>query len=104
MLEAENGRRAILLSERQIGPIDLMLTDIVMPGMNGLVLAEKMISSRTCNAVLYMSGYTGNATGQQEEIPADALLVKPFTPERLLDKVRLVLDSSEQTLNRNARD
>jgi CheY-like chemotaxis protein len=100
LLEAENGSQALLLSEQQVTPIDLVLTDIVMPGMNGRMLAEKLMSSRACNAVLFMSGYTGDATAHQQAIPAGAtILAKPFTPGQLLDKVRSVLGKDQTRLN-----
>ena len=104
VLEAENGRRAIELAKHHPGRIHLLLTDIILPGMNGLALAENMISSRICSAVLYMSGYTGDESTRQKAIPADAFLAKPFTPERLLGAVRLLLDSNEQEMNRGTKD
>ena len=100
LLEAENGSQALELSEKQVTPIDLVLTDIVMPGMNGCVLAEKLMSLRVCNAVLFMSGYTGDANVHQAALPADAtILAKPFTPGQLLDRVRSVLDRDQTRLN-----
>jgi PAS domain S-box-containing protein len=94
VLEAENGSRALAISERESEPIQLLVTDIVMPGMSGCVLAEKLLASGNCNAVLYMSGYTGDAIAPCEAITADApILMKPFSPEQLLDRVRGVLDA-----------
>src|SRR5262249_6842708 len=51
VLEAENGSRALAISEREPEPIQLLVTDIVMPGMSGCVLAEKLLASGNCNAV-----------------------------------------------------
>jgi PAS domain S-box-containing protein len=93
VLEAENGLKALQLAQGQVRPIHLMLTDVVMSGMNGCALAEKMMSSRSCNAVLFMSGYTGDANALRDAVPREApILIKPFTPEQLLLKIRSVLD------------
>jgi len=100
VLEAENGSRALSISEREPEPIQLLLTDIVMPGMSGCVLAERLLASGNCKAVLYMSGYTGGATAHPEAIPMDAaILMKPFSPEQLLDRVRGILDAGATRLN-----
>jgi CheY-like chemotaxis protein len=97
VLEADCGAEALLISERHLGPIQLMLTDIVMPEMNGYVLAERLRSSRSDTTVQFMSGYQGDAIWYQGPIPPDAsILSKPFTPERLLDKIREVLDTGEE--------
>jgi CheY-like chemotaxis protein len=100
VLEAENGSRALLISGSHAAPIDLLVTDIVMPGMSGSVLAEQLVASGNCRAVLYMSGYTGGATAHRDTIPADApILMKPFSPEQLLDRVRGILDAGASRLN-----
>ena len=100
VLEADNGSRALLISEEEAGPIQLLVTDIVMPGMSGCVLAEQLLASGHCNAVLYMSGYTGDATVHCDAIPTDAaILMKPFGPEQLLDRVREILDTAASRLN-----
>jgi len=105
VLEADNGERALELIARDPGPIDLILTDIVMPRMNGRVLAEQVLSSGKCGAVLYMSGYAGEGSAHVEAIPADApLLVKPFTPEQLLERVRRMLDAGSGATDRGTRD
>jgi DNA-binding NtrC family response regulator len=67
------------------GEIHLLLTDIIMPQMNGITLAEQIISERPSIRVLLMTGYSTAANG----LP---LLKKPFRMEQLLDKVREVLD------------
>jgi PAS domain S-box-containing protein len=96
VLEAENSREALQLLQSQVARIHLMLTDVVMSGMDGCALAEKVISSRACNAVLFMSGYTGEANARREAVPRDApILMKPFTREQLLLKVRSVLDRDQ---------
>jgi len=103
VLEADSGAEALLIAERHPGPIQLMLTDIVMPGMNGYVLAEQLRSSRSDTAVQFMSGYQGDAIWNQEPLPPNvSLITKPFTPERLLGKIREVLDTVEKGSHGNA--
>jgi two-component system cell cycle sensor histidine kinase/response regulator CckA len=100
VLEADSGPEALLLSQRHAGPIQLMLTDIIMPGMNGHILAERLVSSRSDTVVLYMSGYAGASAGRQGSIgPDTSLVMKPFTPEQLLDKVRELLDLAKGGAN-----
>jgi two-component system, cell cycle sensor histidine kinase and response regulator CckA len=71
-------------------PIDLLLTDVIMPGMNGTTLAKKLGATRPETKVLYMSGYTGFR--DQTCFNSDAIaLAKPFTREALLLKIREVL-------------
>jgi len=94
VLEAENGREALLLSEAHRGEIHLLLTDVVMPKMSGRELTERIRPQRPDLRILYMSGYTDDATLRhlvlEEGIP---FLQKPFTSEGLARKVREVLDS-----------
>jgi PAS domain S-box-containing protein len=92
VLEAANGADAISLAEKHPGPIHLLLSDVVMPGMNGPELAGKIIGARPDTKVLYMSGYTGDALPVQELLNSGAaLLHKPFTGLSLATKVREVL-------------
>jgi len=77
--------------------IDLMVTDVVMPGMGGRALADEMRLSRPEVEVLYMSGYTDDAIlrhGMLEE--GTAFLEKPFTPDGLARKVREIMDRARQ--------
>jgi signal transduction histidine kinase/CheY-like chemotaxis protein len=74
-------------------PIDLLLTDVVMPGMSGPKLAGEIARSRPEILVLYMSGYVGNALSEHGLDERAPLLHKPFTPERLLQMVRDTLDA-----------
>jgi DNA-binding NtrC family response regulator len=72
----------------------MMLTDVVMPGQSGPILAQRVLQIRPNIKVLYMSGYTGDKMAQYGSSDADvAFLPKPFNPQRLLQKVRAVLDS-----------
>ncbi|HKV23367.1 MAG TPA: PAS domain S-box protein [Candidatus Acidoferrum sp.] len=94
VLVAENGEEALRLESRHSGKIDLLLTDVVMPGMNGKVLAEKVLPKQPGMRVLYISGYTDSFVARRGVLEdGTALLHKPFTEEVLIKKVRDVLDA-----------
>jgi two-component system cell cycle sensor histidine kinase/response regulator CckA len=95
VLEAPDGKEALALARSVPGPIHLLLTDVVMPGMSGRELAERFTGHRSEMKVLYMSGYTDDAVVRHGVLrPGIAYLQKPFTPESLAHKVREVLDSA----------
>lgn len=95
VFEANGGQEALSLSQSCPGPIHLLLTDLVMPGMSGRILAERLGSLRPAMKVLYMSGYTDDAILQRAVGQTDvAFLPKPFTADILVRKVREVLDST----------
>lgn len=95
VLEANRPLRAWATCQQFEGPIHLLLTDVVMPQMNGPDLAEKLKSLRPDTKVLYMSGYTDGAILHHGVLePGTPFLQKPFTPDVLARKVREVLDSS----------
>jgi YesN/AraC family two-component response regulator len=78
------------LAQQCNGPIHLLLTDMIMPGMNGPVVAEKIVSLHPEARVLFMSGYSGFVS--RGLIDPDAVLVsKPFTRDELLNKIQQVL-------------
>jgi PAS domain S-box-containing protein len=94
VLEAADGPAAIRLSHAQKGPIHLLLTDVIMPGMNGRELANQISPHRPEMRVLYMSGYTENHIGHNGTLDEGiTLLQKPFTLPALQAKVREVLDT-----------
>ena len=95
VLGVRDGEAAIRIASEQKGPIHLLLTDVVMPGINGRQLAESLSVLRPNMRVLYMSGYTADLIAQRGVLePQVALLEKPFTREALFSKVRTVLDGS----------
>jgi CheY-like chemotaxis protein len=93
ILEATNGKEALCLAQERNGkPIHLMLTDVVMPGMDGPELAKNLSSLYPETKVIYMSGYTNNAIIHHEILkPGIPYLQKPFTSDALSRKVREVL-------------
>ncbi len=94
ILEAEDGAAALQIVDGHKGTIDLLLTDVIMPGMNGRELAARIIKLLPAVRVLYMSGYTENAIGHDGMLDAGInLLQKPFSLPALKDRVREVLDS-----------
>jgi CheY-like chemotaxis protein len=93
VLVAAGGTEAIERSESHSGAIDLLLTDVVMPGMTGQELAERLLARRPRMKALYMSGYTADVIGHQGILePGMNFLSKPFGPAELALKVREVLD------------
>jgi PAS domain S-box-containing protein len=92
ILEAPNGGEALELSAAHRGPIHLLVTDVVMPQMNGRQLAAQLTSTRPDMKVLYLSGYTDDAIVRHGVLEKGlAFLQKPFTPAVLARKVREVL-------------
>jgi PAS domain S-box-containing protein len=97
VMEAENGKEALQIAKAFSGPIDLLLTDVIMPGMGGKQLAEQLTGLRPATKVLYMSGYPDDGIVKSGILGSGmAFLEKPFTREILLRKVRQAL--GEQTL------
>jgi PAS domain S-box-containing protein len=94
VIDAPDGTAAIKISQAHKGPIHLLLTDVIMPGMNGRELANQLSPTRPEMRVLYMSGYTENHIGHNGTLDEGiTLLQKPFTLPALKAKVREVLDT-----------
>ncbi|MFZ0308211.1 MAG: ATP-binding protein [Candidatus Sulfotelmatobacter sp.] len=95
VIEAADGAVAMQIAVAHEGVIHLLLTDVIMPGMNGRELAQRVSEIRPNTKVLYMSGYTENVIGHNGTLDAGVrLLQKPFTLSSLKSKVREVLDST----------
>lgn len=93
VLEARDGSEALEIAERHVGPLHLLLTDVIMPKMSGKELAQRLQQQRPEVKVLYMSGYSENLVSHQGILDADvALIEKPFAEESLLQRIRGILD------------
>jgi CheY-like chemotaxis protein len=91
--DQSSGEDALSLAARHSGTIHLLLTDVVMPGLSGRQVAERLSPARGDTKVLFMSGYTDNVIAQRGVLdPGYAFISKPFTPQTLAHKVRQVLD------------
>jgi CheY-like chemotaxis protein len=94
VIDAPDGASALEIAANHIGAIHLLLTDVVMPGMNGRELAQRISEVRPATKILYMSGYTENVIGRNGTLDEGVrLLQKPFTLHDLRTRVREVLDS-----------
>jgi len=95
VLEASSADEAIKVAQAWTQPIHLLLTDVIMPGMSGRQLADKILSKRPETKIVYMTGYTDDMVVQHRVLePGVQLLQKPFTKVELAQKVRATLDSS----------
>src|ERR1041385_3557421 len=90
ILEAGDGAEALELASAHNGEIDLLLTDVIMPRVNGFALATRLLKERTRMAVLYMSGYMESSMLAQKDSKA-VLLHKPFNSTHLVNAVRRLL-------------
>lgn len=92
VLRASGGEEALALARREDAPIDLLLTDIAMPSMNGVELADRLERERPEVRILFMTGYAEEAVvnegilGKRREC-----IGKPFTPEQITKRVRKIL-------------
>ena len=92
VLEAATGADALRVTSARSGPIHLLLTDMVMPGMQGIEVARRVTARRPATRVLFMSGFAAGAFGAPD-LPADVdFLAKPFTTEALAHAVRDAID------------
>ena len=95
VLEACDGNQALRLSEQTADQIHVLLTDVVMPGINGRILADQLKQKRPDVKVVFMSGYTGQRVGEKDILePGSLFLQKPFTREGLARKIREALQVS----------
>jgi signal transduction histidine kinase/ActR/RegA family two-component response regulator len=98
VLEAARAHEALAIAERHPGRIDLLITDVIMPGMSGPEVARRLAGLRPGLRILYVSGYADDALGQHGVLEPDvAFLPKPFTVRELARKVRAVLDHAAVT-------
>jgi two-component system, cell cycle sensor histidine kinase and response regulator CckA len=94
VVRAESGEEALGLWGARLDPVDLVLTDVILPGMNGRSLADRLRELDPSVKLLFMSGYTEDAIVHHGVLePGIAFLAKPFTPNELARKVREVLDA-----------
>jgi signal transduction histidine kinase len=97
VLEAASGDIALQVARAETGPIHLVVTDVVMPGMSGRELWDRLRALRPDSRVLFMSGYTDDAIARHGVLePGIAFLQKPFTPFSLAQKVRELLDAKDR--------
>ena len=99
VLTAESGSEALRLAAAHEGPIDLLITDVVMPDLRGPELARRLIDQRPALATLFMSGYMDDALGDDTssfQVPVD-FIQKPFSPSALAARVREMLDRRRGT-------
>jgi CheY-like chemotaxis protein len=89
---AEGGARALELFEQE--SFDLLITDVMMPGMTGAELVDRLRKKGTDVPVLFMSGYMERSMAQEGELPDGHLLRKPFTGDELTTGVRKLLDAT----------
>jgi CheY-like chemotaxis protein len=94
VLTAKDGESAIVIAKSHNGPIELLLTDIVMPKMSGVEAAQKIRSIRPNMRIIYMTGYAEEAFLLTKSVNDDVLLEKPVAPATLFGKIRELLDQS----------
>ncbi len=91
VLEAANGDEALALQAHHPGPIDLLLTDVIMPGMSGPELVAKLRGRRPKMTILYMSGYDNELVDKKSLENSASFLPKPFSPRALLNRIAALL-------------
>jgi CheY-like chemotaxis protein len=98
VLEAATGGEALGIARRHEGAIDVLVSDVVMPGMNGPAVAEAVAAARPGVRIVFMSGYTDHAIEAENlGMEGAVLLPKPFDPDLLGRTVRSVLDGAPST-------
>jgi signal transduction histidine kinase/CheY-like chemotaxis protein len=95
VIDAADGPQALALSESHAGPIHVLLTDVVLPGMNGREVADRITVARPEIAVLFTSGYTADVIAHRGVLDRDvAYIPKPYTAEAIAEKVREKMGNS----------
>jgi two-component system cell cycle sensor histidine kinase/response regulator CckA len=92
VIEASDGAEALEVASSHVEPLDLLLTDVIMPKLNGLVLAQRLLQERSGIRVLYMSGFVEGSMLLAKH-PQSIILHKPFTSDALIAAVRQLLAS-----------
>jgi CheY-like chemotaxis protein len=95
VLEAANAEEALILATQVATPIDLLLTDVVMPGMSGPELYDQLRRQQPELKVLFLSGYDRDLIGDRRSRTGVGFLPKPFAPETLLSKISEFLGLAE---------
>lgn len=96
-MEAPDGIQGMKVAESFDGKIDILITDVAMPGMSGHELAKRVAASRPGIKILFLSGYTEDAIIHEGVLdPGTAFLQKPFTLQALARKVRAVLHGEQE--------
>jgi CheY-like chemotaxis protein len=99
VVEAASPAEAIAVATDPRVPVDLLLTDVLLPDQNGWELSRRIVAARPGVRLLFMSGYAGRRLDGAAILPSDAPLVaKPFKPEELSRAVRRVLDADRLTV------
>lgn len=95
VLAAESGREALELVRVHVGSIDLLITDVMMPDMDGPELVRQLAGIRPETRTLFMSGYLDDALGEHGILPSNVNFIqKPFSPRVIAQKVRDILDGA----------
>ncbi len=102
VLSASEAQEALRILNQQKGVIDLLITDVIMPGMNGPALAKQVRALRPETKILYMTGYSGEFVRSDMLIPGVSFIQKPFTPADLRRKIRKMLSDKPQAAAKKA--
>jgi two-component system, cell cycle sensor histidine kinase and response regulator CckA len=95
VLAAESGREALDVVSTHSGPIHLLITDVMMPDIDGPELVRRLSAIRPETRTLFMSGYMDDALGEQGVLPSSVNFIqKPFSPSTIAQKVRDILDGT----------
>jgi two-component system, cell cycle sensor histidine kinase and response regulator CckA len=97
VLAAESGREALQLVRNHAGPLHLMITDVMMPDMDGPELVRQLSTIRPDTRTLFMSGYMDDTLGERGILSTNANFIqKPFSPGTIAQRVREILDGVER--------